>query len=179
MKEFTMDGFVTKGVEVRGTNSGRMVTKFSLNSPTYNRETNSNTPQFFDCEYWWNGQSDYKARNIVEGALLLIRGQLAQDTWQDRNTGQNRSKVTLKVREIGVIRSAQPKAQPAPQQAPQMATAAPQQAVQPATAAPQAVAAPQMAAVPQQMTMQQPVQAAPQQTAQVVDASIYDVDIPF
>ena len=176
MKEFTMDGFVTKGVEVRGTNSGRMVTKFSLNSPTYNRETNSNTPQFFDCEYWWNGQSDYKARNIVEGALLLIRGQLAQDTWQDRNTGQNRSKVTLKVREIGVIRTAQPKAQPAPQQAPQMATAAPQQAVQPATAAPQqAVAAPPMAA-PQQMTMQQP---APQQAPQVVDASIYDVDIPF
>lgn len=176
MKEFTMDGFVTKGVEVRGTNSGRMVTKFSLNSPTYNRETNSNTPQFFDCEYWWNGQSDYKARNIVEGALLLIRGQLAQDTWQDRNTGQNRSKVTLKVREIGVIRSAQPKAQPAPQQAPQMATAAPQQATQPATAAPQqAVAAPPMAA-PQQMTMQQP---APQQAPQVVDASIYDVDIPF
>lgn len=176
MKEFTMDGFVTKGVEVRGTNSGRMVTKFSLNSPTYNRETNSNTPQFFDCEYWWNGQSDYKARNIVEGALLLIRGQLAQDTWQDRNTDQNRSKVTLKVREIGVIHSAQPKAQPAPQQAPQMATAAPQQAVQPATAAPQqAVAAPPMAA-PQQMTMQQP---APQQAPQVVDASIYDVDIPF
>lgn len=176
MKEFTMDGFVTKGVEVRGTNSGRMVTKFSLNSPTYNRETNSNTPQFFDCEYWWNGQSDYKARNIVEGALLLIRGQLAQDTWQDRNTGQNRSKVTLKVREIGVIRSAQPKAQPAPQQAPQMATTAPQQAVQPAAAAPQqAAAAPPMAA-PQQMAMQQP---APQQAPQVVDASIYDVDIPF
>lgn len=176
MKEFTMDGFVTKGVEVRGTNSGRMVTKFSLNSPTYNRETNSNTPQFFDCEYWWNGQSDYKARNIVEGALLLIRGQLAQDTWQDRNTGQNRSKVTLKVREIGVIRTAQPKAQPAPQQAPQMATATPQQAVQPAAGAPQPpVAAPPMAA-PQQMTMQQP---APQQAPQVVDASIYDVDIPF
>ena len=175
MKEFTMDGFVTKGVEVRGTNSGRMVTKFSLNSPTYNRETNSNTPQFFDCEYWWNGQSDYKARNIVEGALLLIRGQLAQDTWQDRNTGQNRSKVTLKVREIGVIRTAQPKAQPAPQQAPQMATAVPQQAVQPITAPQQAVAAPPMAA-PQQMAMQQP---APQQAPQVVDASIYDVDIPF
>lgn len=165
MKEFTMDGFVTKGVEVRGTNSGRMVTKFSLNSPTYNRETNTNTPQFFDCEYWWNGNSDYKARNIVEGALLLIRGQLAQDTWQDRNTGQNRSKVTLKVREIGVIRSAQPKAQTAPQQAPQIATATPQQAV----------AAPPMA-TPQQMTMQQP---APQQAPQVVDASIYDVDIPF
>ena len=176
MKEFTMDGFVTKGVEVRGTNSGRMVTKFSLNSPTYNRETNSNTPQFFDCEYSWNGQSDYKARNIVEGALLLIRGQLAQDTWQDRNTGQNRSKVTLKVREIGVIRTAQPKAQPAPQQAPQMATATPQQAVQPAAGAPQPpVAAPPMAA-PQQMTMQQP---APHQAPQVVDASIYDVDIPF
>ena len=162
MKDFILDGFVTKNVEVRGTNSGRRVTKFSVNSPNYNRETNSSTPQFFDCEYWWNGQQDYKARNIAEGALLLLRGQLAQDTWQDRQTGQNRSKVTLKVREIGVIRQAQPAAQQPPQAAhAPVQQPAPQQYQQQPQYAPQAAPA------------------APQMSAPVVDASIYDTEIPF
>lgn len=101
MKDFTIDGYVTKNVEVRSTNSG---------------------------------QNDDKARNIVEGALLLLWGSLAYDSWQDKQTGQNRSKAYLKVREIGVIRPPQPKQyqqqgyqqygqQPAyaPQQAPQQA----------------------------------------------------------
>ncbi len=183
MKQFIMDGFVTKNVDVRGTNSGRMVTKFSINSPTYNRETNSNTPQFFDCEYWWNGQQDRKAQHITEGALLLVSGQLQQDTWQDRTTGNNRSKITLKVREIGVIAppknaapqpitqaAPQPVAQPMTQPAPQTAPVRPMPATQPV---------PQRMTVPQQAP-QPTTQAAPQPVAQQATMdSIYDVDIPF
>ena len=165
MKDFKLDGFVTKNVEVRGTNSGSMVTKFSVNSPSYNRETNTSTPQFFDCEYWWSGQQDFKARNIVEGALLLLSGQLSQDTWQDRQTGQNRSKVTLKVREIGVIR-------PGQQKAPQQAQYAPQ-------AAPQAAPVYQQQQTPMQQAPQRQAPQGIQQQAPVVDASIYDTDIPF
>lgn len=180
MKQFIMDGFVTKNVDIRGTNSGRMVTKFSINSPTYNRETNTNTPQFFDCEYWWNGPQDRKAKNITEGALLLVSGQLKQDTWQDKTTGNNRSKITLTVREIGVIAppkntirqpntAPQPGAQPMTQPAPQAAPVQPM-AAQPV---PQRMTAPQRAPQPATQPAPQPVA---QQTAM---GSIYDVDIPF
>ena len=48
MKDFTLDGYVTKSVETRSTQSGQLVTRFTVNSPNYNRETKSNTPQFFD-----------------------------------------------------------------------------------------------------------------------------------
>lgn len=180
MKDFTIDGYVTKNVETRSTASGQLVTRFSVNSPNFNRDTRQNTPQFFDCEYWHNGQSDDKARNIVEGALLLLWGSLAYDSWQDKQTGQNRSKTYLKVREIGVIRPPQQRQyQPAPQQyaqpapAPQARQQAPQQ---PRYAAQQPAPAPMPA---------QPAYA-PQQPAQVAQApqqapayDVYDEDIPF
>ena len=38
MKDFTIDGFVTQNEENKATQSGRMVTKFSVNSPEYDRK---------------------------------------------------------------------------------------------------------------------------------------------
>lgn len=167
MKDVIIDGYVTKNVDVRSTNSGQLVTSFSINSPNYNRDTKTTTPQFFDCEYWHNGQHDDKARNIYEGALLLLWGQLAYETWQDRQ-GNNRSKVKIKVREIGLIRYPQ-------QQANNY-----QQLHQP----PQVAPAPMQQPAPQQYQQQpqyapQAAPAAPQMAAPVVDASVYDTDIPF
>lgn len=160
MKDFTIDGYVTKNIEVRATQSGQLVTRFSVNSPNYNRESRTSTPQFFECEYWHSGQQDDKARNIVEGALLLLWGSLAYDSWQDKKTGQNRSKAYLKVREVGVIRP------PQTRQAPQQGYAQPAYAPQQPAYAPQAPRQPAYA--PQQ---------APQQTAPAFD--VYDEDIPF
>lgn len=178
MKDFTLDGYVTKNVETRSTQSGQLVTRFTVNSPNYNRETKSNTPQFFDCEYWHNGQNDDKARNIVEGALLLLWGSLAYDRWQDKQTGQNCSKAYLKVREIGVIRLPQPKQyqQQGYQQYATKPVYAPQQAPQPAYAPQQAPAAPQRVA--QAPAPQQPVYA-PQQAQIQPSYDLYDEDIPF
>lgn len=107
MKDFTIDGFVAQNVETKATQSGRMVTKFSVNSPDYDRKTQERTPQYFDCEFW-HDQGDPKAAMIQEGALLLVWGQLHQDKWTDRNTGQNRSKVVLRAREVAQIRAPQP-----------------------------------------------------------------------
>lgn len=178
MKDFTIDGYVTKNIEVRSTNSGQTVTSFSVNSPNYNRDSKTSTPQFFECEYWHNGQNDDKARNIVEGALLLLWGQLSYDSWQDKQTGQNRSKAYLKVREIGVIRPPQPKQsqqQGYQQYAPQPVYA-PQYAPQPAYAPQQAPTAPQRVA--QAPAPQHPA-CAPQQAPQQPAYDLYDEDIPF
>lgn len=164
MKDVTIDGYVTKNVETRSTQSGQLVTRFSVNSPNYNRETKQSAPQFFECEYWHSGPQDDKARNIEEGALLLLWGGLAYDSWQDRQTGQNRSKAYIKVREIGVIRPPQPK-----QQGCRQAAYAPQQYV------PQQAPAPRYGSQ-QPAPAQQQAAYAPQQAAQQY---LYDEDIPF
>ncbi len=187
MKDFTIDGFVTQNVETKATQSGRMVTKFSVNSPDYDRKTQERTPQYFDVEFW-HDQGDPKAAMIREGALLLVWGQLHQDKWTDRATGQNRSKVVLRAREVAQIRAPQPGRQQArpqqpayapqgyPQPAPQQYTPRPPmpQDYAPAQYAPQSAA---YAPAPQPAP-----QAAPQPTPQPAQApvvEIYDEDIPF
>lgn len=168
MKDFTIDGFVTRNVEVRQTPSGQLVTKFSVNSPSYSRETQQSTPQFFDCEYWHGGPQDYKAENIAEGALLLLWGSLSYDSWTDQQSGQKRSRVTLKVREIGVIRPPQPRA---PRQDAQQAYApAPQPYAPPA--APQTPAPSPARPAPMRQAP------APQPQYPPVEG-LYDEDIPF
>ena len=104
MKDFVMDGYVCKGVEVRSTQAGKLVTKFTLNSPDYNRSTQQSEPAFFRCEYGHNGQNDPKAANIVDGALLLVWGALRFEQWDDKSTGGKRSEIVCKVREIGLIK---------------------------------------------------------------------------
>lgn len=170
MKDVTIDGYVTKNIEIRTTRNGQNVTSFSINCPNYNRETKTSTPQFFNCEYWHNGQRDDKALNIVEGALLLLWGQLAYESWQD-NQGNNRSSVKIKVRDIGLIRGPQ---QRQPQTAPQ------QQIQQPIQQAPVQQQIPvQQQYVQQQQYQPQAAPVARIAAAPVVDASIYDTDIPF
>lgn len=171
MRDFVMDGYVQRDVEDRATKSGRIVTRFSVNSPDYDRQSGSRTPNYFDVEYWHDPQDD-RRRALQEGALVMLWGRFRQDRWQDRQTGQNRSKVVFDAREVAVIRPPQPAGQPCAPQSP-----APQRAYQQAPVAPQPPAAPQ--AYPQQAYAPQPP-AAPAQPAQqppVVD--IYDEDIPF
>lgn len=183
MKDFTIDGFVTQNVETKATQSGRMVTKFSVNSPDYDRKTQERTPQYFDVEFW-HDQGDPKAAMIREGALLLVWGQLHQDKWTDRATGQNRSKVVLRARELAQIRAPQPGRQQQPVYAPKgyPQPAAQQYAPQPAPT-PQGYAQPAQYA-PQPAAYAPAPQAAPQAAPQPAPAQapvveIYDEDIPF
>ncbi|ACV56556.1 single-stranded DNA-binding protein [Eggerthella lenta] len=168
MKDFVMDGYVCKGVEVRSTQAGKLVTKFTLNSPDYNRSTQQSEPAFFRCEYWHNGQNDPKAANIVEGAVLLVWGSMRFDQYTDK-AGNKRSETAFKVREIGLIK---PPARPQqPQYAPQptQQAYAPQYAPQPAPAPVQQPAA----------AYQQPAPVAVPPQAVQVPMSVYDEDIPF
>lgn len=184
MKDFTIDGFVTQNVETKATQNGRMVTKFSVNSPDYDRRTQERTSQYFDVEFW-HDEGDPKAAMIREGALLLVWGQLRQDKWTDRSTGQNRSKVVLRAREVAQIRGPQPGRQQARPQQP--AACAPQGYQQPAVQRYAPQPAPPQQYAPQQYAPQPAAYApAPQAAPQPAPAppqapmpDVYDDDIPF
>lgn len=173
MKDVTIDGFVTQNVETRATQSGREVTRFSVNSPDYDHKTKERTAQYFDVEFW-HDQGDRKAAMIREGALLLVWGQLHQDKWQDRGTGQNRSKVVIRAREVAQIRAPQPGA---PREGRPPQPAYPPQAYQQPAYPPQPYQPQPVAYAPAPQPVQQ---AAPQPApAQPPVADVYDGDIPF
>lgn len=184
MKDVTIDGFVTQNVETRAAQGGREVTRFSVNSPDYDRKTQERTAQYFDVEFW-HDQGDRKAAMIREGALLLVWGQLHQDKWQDRGTGQNRSKVVIRAREVAQIRAPQPgtprEGRPSQPAYPPQQPAYPPQAYQQPAYPPQQYAAAQYAPAPAPVPAAQAApQAAPQPApAQPPVADVYDEDIPF
>lgn len=49
---------------------------------------------FFDVEFW-NKTAETVAQYFRKGKPILIQGKLRQDTWEDKQTGQKRSKVKI------------------------------------------------------------------------------------
>lgn len=198
-----ISGNLARDCEVRSTQGGTTVVSFGV--AVSRRERNAQTgqwedrPSFVDCVMFdKDGSRQWMTNHLRKGFKVFVRGELSQSTWQDRQTGQNRSKLEVIVRDIdaswppkrqqpqgyqqGYYPQQQPQAYQQPQQAPQQPQQqyaanyapqqqyAPQQAPQPPQQPPQ-----QQAPMQQQMPMQQvePVQAPADQV------SVYDEDIPF
>lgn len=107
MKQFQMDGWVTKGnVATRSTATGKQVTSFSVNSPERrkNQQTGEwdSVPMFFNCQYWHRSDRDFRAAAIVPGAHLVMVGEPRYESWE--KDGQKRSKVTLNVRGLWEVK---------------------------------------------------------------------------
>lgn len=101
----TLEGYVVKGVDTRATQNGREMTKFSLNCPK-RRKVNGewqSQPRFIRCVYWHvpEGQ-DFKAPQIVEGARLVITGEIDFNEWEVKD-GSKRSENPVNVREVVTV----------------------------------------------------------------------------
>lgn len=98
-------GRLTRDPETRTFPSGGMVAKFGF--AVTNRRKNAQTgqwedePMFIDCEAYNRGEfgktADLIRDRVRKGSQILIEGKLHLDTWQDKQTGQNRSKHKLVV----------------------------------------------------------------------------------
>ena len=62
------------------------------------------SPLFLNCECW-DHESGRKTASIVmefcrKGSQILIVGKLKEDTWNDKNTGEKRSKIIVVANEV-------------------------------------------------------------------------------
>lgn len=160
-----ISGNLTRDAEIRSTQSGASVLGFgvAVNDRRKNQRTGEweDFPNFVDCTLFGR-RAEALAQYLVKGTKVAIEGRLRYSSWQDRETGKNRSKLDVVVEEVEFMSSRQGQ-QPA--YAPQ---AAAQQPAYPAHAPSyaQGQAAPQGAYGQQQMSgMPQP--------------AYDDVDIPF
>ena len=170
-------GNITNQPELRSTPGGMAILEFGLavNERRRNQQTGEweERPNFFNLKLFAN-RAEALSRILTKGMHVSIEGRLHWDSWEDKDTGQKRSKVEVIVDEIELMTRRQdgpqgaPQAQyaPRPQQGyanPPQPQMAPQRAAQ-APAAP----APQYGAYQptQQPPAQQPI-------------GVYDEDIPF
>lgn len=101
----TVIGNLTSDPELRFTSSGVSVASFRVASTprNFNRASGQweeGTTLFMHCEAWQE-----MAENINEtlrkGMRVIVSGRLVQESWTDKSSGESRSRLKLRVDEIG------------------------------------------------------------------------------
>lgn len=149
-----ISGNLTRDPELRQTQSGTQVLSMgvAVNERAKDPQTGEwgDRPSFVDVTVWGN-RAQALAGFLRKGTHVAVSGRLRQDRWQDRQTGENRSRIGVVADEVDVMTPRDRGQEP---EAPYAATA------------PVAPRAPAQAAIPYRAP------AAPQ-------AGVYDEDIPF
>lgn len=98
-------GNLTADPEVRTTTSGQNVTSFSLAvNRVYNNAQGERQEEtsFINCTAWGR-TAETIAKYVSKGRQLLVSGRLQQRTWQDKDTGKNRSAIDVVVEEFSFV----------------------------------------------------------------------------
>lgn len=101
----TIQGRLTADPEMRFSSSGVAVAKFTI--VTSRRVKNDQTQEWGDADttFWDCVAFKQLAENIVEslvkGVEVVAVGRAVQENWEDKQTGQKRSKIAFKVDAIG------------------------------------------------------------------------------
>lgn len=175
-----ISGNLTRDAELRATQAGTSVLNFgvAVNDRRKNPQTGEWTDytNFVECIVWGN-RAQSLAQYLHKGMKVAIEGKLRWSSWDDKNTGQKRSKLEVIVDEIEFMSQPQ---QGGYQQAPQMPATAPQapQFAPQMQQGYQSAAAPQMAP---QMAPQAPAQSVVQTALSNVANmdDLYPDSIPF
>lgn len=91
-------GRLTRDVETRTANNGTTIGKFSIavNQRVKNGDQWEDQAHFFDCVAFGK-TAEIIAQYRTKGDRVLLEYTLEQDRWEDKQTGEKRSKVALKV----------------------------------------------------------------------------------
>lgn len=98
-------GNLTRDPEMRTTPSGASVCSFSV---AVNRRfrtasgENQESTSFIDCTAWGR-TGETISQYMHKGSPILVSGRLDQRSWDDKNTGQKRSRVEIVVEDFNFI----------------------------------------------------------------------------
>lgn len=98
-------GHLTRDPELKYTPQGKAVVNFALAvNHRYTKEDGEKVDEvaFVDVSAW-NRQAEACAEYLKKGKAALVSGRLAQDHWQDKETGQKRSKLRIVAHQVTFI----------------------------------------------------------------------------
>ncbi len=101
----TIIGNLTADPELRFTPNGAAVANFTVASTprTYDRQSGEwkdGEALFMRCAVWREAAENV-AESLVRGSRVIVSGRLKSHSWEDRETGQKRSRMEMEVDEIG------------------------------------------------------------------------------
>ena len=93
-----LGGRLTRDPETKTVGS-TTVTEFSIdNDQTWKNKAGEKQKKtaFVECAFWGKG-GEVVAKYFGKGSRILVVGQLDQESWEDKATGQKRSKMKVRV----------------------------------------------------------------------------------
>lgn len=101
-------GNLTRDPQVRHTPGGAAVADIGLavNRTWFDKQTNSKKEEvtFVDVTLWGR-TAEVAGEYLTKGRPVLIEGRLQMDTWQDKESGQNRSKLKVVCENMTMLQS--------------------------------------------------------------------------
>ena len=97
-------GNLTRDPELRTTTNGTSVCSFSVAVNRVYRDGNEQkeSVSYIDCSAW-SKLGEMIAQYAKKGTGVLVSGRLDQRSWEDKNTGQKRSRVEIVVEDFNFI----------------------------------------------------------------------------
>jgi single-strand DNA-binding protein len=102
LNKTTLLGHLTADPELSFTKNGIPYCRFSIAQNPRNQEGQEMPPEFFDCVVW-RGWAENFVKDASKGALVLADGRIRQESWEDQESGQKRSKLRVMARLVVVI----------------------------------------------------------------------------
>ena len=103
-------GTIATDPEIKELPSGVKVCKFTIAQNEFIGKNEDGTSKeissFFRCELWDTG-ADYLYNNAKKGDRLAFSGTPRQETWKDKDTGNNREAVYFRINKFLVIKKQQ------------------------------------------------------------------------
>ena len=98
-------GNLTRDPELRSTPNGASVCSFSVAVNRNYRDSNGEAKEevsFIDCSAWGK-PGEIISQYGRKGTGILVCGRLSQHSWEDKNTGQKRSRVEVVVEDFNFL----------------------------------------------------------------------------
>ena len=98
-------GNITRDPEMRTTASGSQVCSFAIAvNRSYKDSSGAQQDQvsYLDCVAWGKS-AEIICQYVHKGSALLVSGRLEQRSWEDKNSGQRRSRTEIVVEDFSFI----------------------------------------------------------------------------
>jgi single-strand DNA-binding protein len=91
----TLTGNLGRDPDFSTTQSGQMVSKFSV-AVRQPKKQGQDQPAFWVKVEVWGKQAEYVANYLRKGASVCVTGQVAEESWNDKTTGELKKAVVVR-----------------------------------------------------------------------------------
>jgi len=93
-------GNITRDIEIRTIATGTAVADFSI--AVNEKYGEKESVHFFEITAWGK-TAEFVSKYFKKGDPILIEGRLNQETWKDKVTGDNRSKIKITAEQVNFM----------------------------------------------------------------------------